>query len=164
MICVLKGESEVEKKKISPWPAAIVAFFSVIFIVNFTFLYFAVKSDDGLTDADYYRKGLLYNNKITEERMLGWNIELSFDGIPKPQGNTVKVDIKDSENRWVKDAEVMLFLKRPATNKFDSSVTLYLKDGSYSGIISIPLEGYWYMDVKAARSGKSIEKSFKVKV
>lgn len=154
----------MEKKKRSPWPIAIVAFLSVIVAVNFTFLYLAIKSDDGLSDADYYRKGLLYNEKIAQERMLGWKIDLSFAQGLKRQANIVTVNIKDSEGRPLENADVYLVLKRPATDRFDSSVALVDRDGSYTGTVSIPLEGYWYMEVRAERSGRSVEKIFKVKV
>lgn len=153
------------KKKRSFWPYAIFTGLSIVFAVNFTFLYFAVTSDDGLEDRDYYIKGLFYDKKIKTERELGWSIDFSIIGEAKADSsNRIKVRISDSKGLPLKDAAVKIILRRPASDRFDRSVGLVSGNEGYTGNIEIPLEGYWDLKVIAGKDGHEVEKTFRVRV
>lgn len=151
-------------KKISPWPLAIISFLAIVFAVNFLFLFFAIKTDDGLVDRDYYRKGLLYQTKADAEKKLGWEIGLAFQG-PLGAGLPayVKVSIVNGSGEAVKGANVVATLKRPATDRFDRPFELSADGGLYKGAVELPVSGFWDIEIKAARDGRSIERVFRVK-
>ena len=152
------------KKARSPWPYAIAAFFAVVFTVNFTFLYVAVATDDGLTDPDYYEKGLFYQARMDEQKRLGWRIALDFEGPPAAgQGNAVTVDVVDAEGRALDGAEVTVVLRRPTSDRFDRAFELEgAGRSSYTGRIEIPLPGYWDVRVRAETEGGFVEKTFRI--
>jgi nitrogen fixation protein FixH len=76
------------------WLIAIIAFLTVVFMVNSALLYVAVATDDGLVDEDYYRKGLFYDKGLEGEKALGWEIGLSFTpGASLAAPAKIRVDI-----------------------------------------------------------------------
>lgn len=153
------------KKKSSPWPIAIAASLAVVFIVNFTFLYLAVKTEDGLTDKNYYEKGLFYNSSLQDEKSLGWKIEVSFVNIPEVESsNGIMVNIRDTAGAPVGGALVKIVLKRPASDRFDRVFELVPAGSAYNGSISMPVPGWWDIEVKAKKDGKEMEKTFRIKV
>lgn len=147
----------------SPWPYAIAAFFAVVFTVNFTFLYVAVATDDGLTDPDYYEKGLFYQARMDEQERLGWRIALDFESPPVVGAeNAVAVAVVDSEGHPIDGAEVTVVLRRPTSDRYDRAFGLEGPGRSYTGLIEIPLPGYWDVRVRAEADGKFVEKTFRI--
>lgn len=152
------------KKKRSPWPFVIAGFLTVVFTVNFTMLALAIKSDDGLTDKNYYEKGLFYDSRLKTEREAGWDIELTLKkGELAGAPDMIEVGIK-SNGTPVKGASVRGVLKRPATNRFDTVFGLSEDGSSYRAEVDVLAPGYWDIEVKAEKNGKSIERVFRVKV
>ena len=152
------------EKKRSLWPYMIAGFLAVVFLVNFTMLALAIKSDDGLTDPDYYEKGLFYTSRMKAETELGWKIGFSFkDGGAPASENTVRIEVT-KDGAPVKGVAVRVVLKRPATNRFDAGFDLIESGGSYSGTVKIPSAGLWDLDVVAEKDGRSMERVFRVRV
>ncbi|MBI5642498.1 MAG: FixH family protein [Deltaproteobacteria bacterium] len=152
----------MEKKK-NYWPLAIAASLGVVFLVNFFFLYMAVKSDDGLTDKNYYEKGLLYDSQLKNRKELGWKIELSM-GSEQDSNRKIYVTVTDKEGRPLKDASVKLVLMRPATDKYDRVLNLTSAKGQYIGDIAIPLGGWWDLKISAGQGRLEMEETFRIKV
>lgn len=152
------------EKKRSLWPYLIAGFLAMVFLVNFTMLALAIKSDDGLTDADYYEKGLFYTSRMNAERELGWVVGFSFKEIPAaPSSNRVEVAItKNGEP--VEGVSVRVILKRPATSRFDAEFALREAGASYGGEVVIPSGGLWEVNIVAEKNGRSMERVFRVKV
>ncbi len=149
----------------SPWPMAIATLLGVVFIVNIIFLFLAIKTDDGLTDEDYYVKGLFYNDRLQNERMLGWDIEFSFRDTPKTDGvNGIKVDVYDRTGTVLDGATVKVVLRRPTSDRYDKVFDLFPAGPSYNGEISIPLAGFWDINVTVNKDGNGMEKTFRIKV
>ncbi len=156
---------QVMKRTTSLWPWAIATLLGVVFAANFTLLFLAVKTDDGLTDEDYYVKGLFYNDRLQNEKRLGWRIEFSFDGTPRAGGpNGVRVYVRDKGGMVLEDARVRVVLRRPATDRYDRTFDLSPAGPYYSGEIAIPLEGFWDINVTVDRGGDGMEKTFRIKV
>ncbi len=155
------------EKKRSSWPYLISGFLAVVFLVNFTMLALAIKSDDGLTDSDYYEKGLFYTSRLKTEAELGWKIGFSFKDVASPASeNTVRIDVT-KDGSPVKGVSVRVVLKRPATNRFDAGFDLIESGesgGSYSGTVVIPSAGFWDFDVVAEKDGRSMERVFRIRV
>lgn len=154
----------MEKRK-SMWPKIIIGFFGVVFTVNFFFLYVSLKSYDGLTDEDYYEKGLHYDSIKKSEESLGWNIEIKLDSSEADTtGSSVVVGITDAAGDLVSDANVVVDLRRPATSRYDRTVTLTESAASYRASIEIPMDGLWDIRVRAEKSGAALERTFRVRV
>lgn len=151
-------------EKRSFWPYLIASFLAAVFFVNLTMLALAIKSDDGLTDADYYEKGLFYTSRLKAESELGWVVSFSFkDRAEAASMNPVEVGImRDGE--FVEGVSVKVVLKRPATSRFDAEFGLKESGASYKGDLLIPSGGLWDIDVVAEKNGKSMERVFRVKV
>lgn len=154
-------------KKRSAWPLTIAVFLGVVFAVNFTLLYLALSSDDGLAEKDYYEKGLTYNSTLLNEKELGWDIELSFDGTPGARpAHSVNVRIYDRAGAGLEGAAVKVTLRRPTSDRYDRVFDLAGSGAgpSYSGAIAIPLPGIWDLRVTAGKDGHEMEKTFRIHV
>jgi len=152
------------EEKRSLWPYLIAGFLAAVFFVNLTMLALAIKSDDGLTDADYYEKGLFYTSRLKAEGELGWVVKFSFKKRASAAKELpVEVEItRDGEP--VEGVSVKVVLKRPATSRFDAEFGLRESGASYNGDLLIPSGGLWDIDVVAEKDGKSMERVFRVKV
>lgn len=153
------------EKKRSLWPYLIAGFLAVVFLVNFTMLALAIKSDDGLTDPDYYEKGLFYTSRLKSEAELGWKIGFSFTNgaSPASKNHPVRIEVT-KDGSPVKGVSVRVVLKRPATSRFDAGFDFVESGGSYSGTVVIPSAGFWDVDVVAEKDGRSMERVFRVRV
>lgn len=148
----------------SPWPKAIIAFFVVVFSANGFLIYQAISGFDGLTEENYYEKGLKYNDVIQQEKRIGWRIELSFtDDIKIGAENKAKVVIFDKSGAPVGGAKVRVVLRRPATDRFDKEFDLVPSGCAYHGTISVPVDGLWDLYVKAEKGADRMEKTFRLR-
>lgn len=154
-------------RKRSLWPLTIAAFLGVVFAANFTLLYLSVRTDDGLAEENYYEKGLMYSSMLRNEKELGWDIDLRFDGTPgvKP-ANGVNVMIYDRAGAGLDNAAVKVTLRRPTSDRYDMVFDLVRSGAgpSYSGAVTIPLPGIWDLRVTAGKDGREMEKTFRIRV
>lgn len=161
---MMKRDKEEAMKK-SPWPAAIITFFAVVFAVNFGFLYLAIATDDGLTDPDYYRKGLFYDRELRAERALGWQVGLTVEPAPgSVLKNRVRVEVTKKDGAPLEGAEVKVVFRRPATDDYDREFGLAPAGPAYSAEVTVPLEGYWDVVVVAGKDGHTMDRVFRIKV
>ncbi|HHL39224.1 MAG TPA: hypothetical protein ENJ37_01835 [Deltaproteobacteria bacterium] len=144
------------------WPVGIAAFLGVVFVVNFTFISLAVVHDDGLTDEDYYRKGLFYDDRLRSERRLGWRVALSLEGAGETAGVEVKVSRRGGGP--LEGAVVTVERRRPATDRYDELYELAGEGGLYGGVVDFPLRGLWDLKVTVEKDGEALEKTFRVEV
>jgi len=152
------------KKKRSFWPYIIAGFLAVVFLVNFTMLALAIKSDDGLTDPDYYEKGLFYTERLQAEKRLGWTMSFSFVDKPRAASpNRARVELAGG-GAAVDGATVKIVLKRPATSRFDAGFEMKHTGNAYAGEILIPSGGLWDIDVVAEKDGRTMERVFRIKI
>lgn len=153
----------METKK-SPWPRIIIAFFIVVFSADGFLIYQAISGFEGLTEENYYEKGLRYNDVIQREKRVGWRIELSFTADPKTEiANKAKVVIFDKAGAPVGGANVKVLLRRPATDSFDREFELVPSGCAYHGDISIPVNGLWDLAVKVEKGNDTTEKTFRIR-
>jgi len=72
--------------------------------------YQASTRGSGITDRDYYSKGLKYNSTLIERKAasaLGWNLTFSLDD------RSLRIRLFDKQQRPVADGEATLYLYRP---------------------------------------------------
>lgn len=146
------------------WPFAIAAFLSVVFMVNAAMLYVAISTDDGLVDEDYYRKGLFYDEGLEGEKSLGWDIGLFVTSGPStPAVALLRVEVSKAGDA-VSGASVSVVLKRPATDRHDHVLRLSPSGGAYTSEFEVPLGGLWDIEVTAGKGGRSMVKTFRIRV
>ena len=131
----------------------LIAFFGTIILANATLFYLAWKSEDGLVETDYYRKGLNYqltrDNKANSQK-LGWKVDLQT----LSKGKTTKCILNATDNnlQLIKGANIKLTFFRPTKSGFDQSLTLTeIKPGEYQSDISLPLSGLWDVIINIQR-------------
>ncbi|MBI1199237.1 MAG: ferredoxin [Phenylobacterium sp.] len=93
--------------------AGISAFFAVIFAVDGTFAYMALRTHPGEVSVTPYEDGLLYNQRITqleEQRQLGWRAAAGPLGT-----NKVLVEFRDRADAPVRGLTLTAKMERPAT-------------------------------------------------
>ena len=160
-----KGSGEAGRgQSKSRWPVIIIGSLAVVFFVNAFMLYMSLKTDDGLVNEDYYVKGLFYDEGLKGEKELGWEIGLSFTAPPSQTAPaSVRVEIS-RDGEAVKGASVAIVLKRPATDRYDRAFALSPSGGAYAAEIEVPLGGLWDIEVSAGEGGKTMTKTFRVRV
>lgn len=126
-----------------------VGFFAVVTAVDSIMIYLAVSTFGGLDEADGYRKGLKYNQRIEAEAIqskLGWTDKIAVS----ESGDKLVVTITSHDATPVEGLSVTAKVERPATNIYDRTLTLQdVGGGRYETSIADLLKGGWTVDVKA---------------
>lgn len=154
-----KTPNQTPKKSLIPW--IFVAFFSVIFIVDFSYMYVAEKTWRGLVTDDSYQKGLNYNQTIgafNQQKQLGWSSEIYYDVVASKSGN-LRVKLVDKNGHIIKDATVVANIKRPVQEGYDFSVPLVFNKSTsnYQAKINFPLIGQWAIEIVASKNSDSYQ-------
>jgi len=121
----------------------LMGFFGVMFAVNGVFTYFAVSTFNGLVTEGSYRKGLEYDKQLAAEaaqERLGWSADLAL----AERGEQLRFTLAGENGRPISGRQVRVRVGRPATDKFDRTVTLSETDpGVYTHDITLPGAGNW---------------------
>ncbi len=158
--------TEVMKKDINPkkglnWPLAIVIFFAVVFAMNSYLIYTAYKNFDGLTDENYYEKGLFYDAHRSAARKIGWSFALDFKDEPRTNTELPFVlTLRDKAGAPLSGASVVATLRRLTTDKDDDAYVLTETEAGYVGVMRIPRAGRWEVFVEAEKDGEKLVKHF----
>ncbi len=158
--------TEVMKKDINPkkglnWPLAIVIFFAVVFAMNSYLIYTAYKNFDGLTDENYYEKGLFYDAHRSAARKIGWSFALDFKDEPRTNTELPFVlTLRDKAGVPLSGASVVATLRRLTTDKDDDAYVLTETEAGYVGVMRIPRAGRWEVFVEAEKDGEKLVKHF----
>lgn len=128
-----------------------IAFFLTVTVVDSVMVYKAVSTFGGDTP-DAYRTGLLYNQRIAEERRqneLGWTETTTFDSA----NGVFSLTLKDRDGRGVNGLHVAGSIGRPATDAADHNLVLTAAgDGFYTITLPNLAEGNWDMSLLASQS------------
>lgn len=137
---------------------SMIAFFLAVVAVDGVMIYKAISTFGGDTP-DAYRTGLLYNQRIAEERRqneLGWTETITFDSAR----DSLRLTLKDRGGSGVRGLHVAGSIGRPTTDVADRSLILAAAgDGVYTIKLSNLAEGEWDVSLIAsqidARNGNS---------
>src|SRR6478609_9076666 len=106
--------------------ASLLAFFGVVFAVNFTMMGLAISTFSGLERASPYQDGLHYNSEIEAARLQdaqGWKVDARLlrdaDGVAR-----MTVDARDADGAALPGLEGTVVLERPADRREDVRGTL----------------------------------------
>jgi hypothetical protein len=128
-----------------PWPWLLMAGPFVVIIASLASAWLAVKSDDGVVAQDYYKQGLLINQRLERmapdpERLLGATIRVAADG-------EVRVRM---EGLAEAPRNLRLKLAHPATATREARVILELApDGDYVGALREQPPGRWIVTLES---------------
>ncbi len=134
---------------------AIAIFFAILFLINGIFVYYAINTFNGVETSAAYRQGLSYNQRIaseTRQKALGWKVKLDAN---RPR-QMISLFIQDKKNRPVAGLRVNAVMGRPATDKYDRSLSLHENSpGVYIGLFEGLTPGNWLVAVEAIDIHKS---------
>lgn len=127
-----------------------IAFFLTVTAVDGVMIYDALSTFGGDTP-DAYRTGLLYNQRIAEERRqdeLGWTESTNFNSAT----GVFSVTLKDRGGRGVEDLQITATVGRPATDIADHNLVLAAAGGgAYSAVVPNLAEGTWDISLVASQ-------------
>ncbi|WP_334147674.1 FixH family protein [Hyphomicrobium sp.] len=130
--------------------AGILVFFGLIVVADATLIYKAVSTFGGVDNANAYRDGLAYNERIAREAkqaQLGWSETVELLANPA----RLRISLKDAGGTVPPGLRVEATLGRPATNVSD--IALRLAEVG-PGVFEAPLEtapgtGAWIVTARA---------------
>ncbi|MCP8936986.1 FixH family protein [Alsobacter sp. SYSU M60028] len=139
--------------------AMLVAFFGVVFAVNFTMMRYAVTTFSGVERASPYQDGLAFNSELADSRRqdaMGWSVDASIergvDGVAK-----ISVQAKDAGGTALSSLAAGVVLERPADRREDRKGELALVGaGRYAGAVSDVAPGQWDLVVSLLQGGKRV--------
>lgn len=155
-------EDEKNRGLISPWAIGIICMIAVVLTANITMIVIARMTSPGLVVEDYYEKGKNYHKsveKIRAQRDLAWQTVLLMpEKMPANGLSLIKVSVKDSFERPVTGGRVELRAFRPSDASRDFYVEMKPEsEGTYAGMVTFPLPGYWDVVVTVVRGGDEFE-------
>lgn len=140
------------------YPWIFVGCFVLVVGVNATMAFFATTTFTGLATDNAYEKGRLYNHNLAMAKAqdeMGWTVETKVRPVA---GATVQADIRvsyrDKDGKPVDNLSVRANLERPTAAGFDREIALpSLGGGLYGGVVDMPLNGVWDVDIVALGEG-----------
>lgn len=138
---------------------SLLAFFGVVFAVNFTMMGLAFSTFSGVERASPYQDGLKYNNEIEAARRQdaqGWKVDARLlrdaDGAAR-----MTVDARDAEGGVISGLDGTVVLERPADRRQDLRGTLAATaPGRYAASIENVALGQWDVVVEFKRGGERV--------
>jgi len=143
-------------QKRSKIPYFFIAFFAVIFVVDFFYIYISQKTWRGVATQDAYHKGLNYNQIILatkNQQHLGWKMNIKYRNDGNKSG-VLMVDLFDKNSVVIRDAKLIVNFKRPTQEGFDFSQDLKFTNNQYRAQINFSLKGQWDFEVIASKDDK----------
>jgi nitrogen fixation protein FixH len=139
-------------------PLAFVAGFLVMLAANGIMIFVAFDSWTGLSVSDAYRKGLAYNEALSDaqaQAALGWRVEAAYRrGADGAGSGRVEVRLSAADGGSLASAEVSAVLRRPGRADLDRAQVLeWQNDGVFTADVALPTAGLWDLDVEVAKGG-----------
>lgn len=115
----------------------------------------AVDSGPQVTDADYYSKGLRYNDTLVEKRaatVLGWKISTRL------VGRTLEFHLDDKEGQPVQAAKGMLMLHLPSGTSGTTFPLMEIDPGTYRLNLTENMTGEMNARIEFERGGARLNR------
>ncbi len=130
------------------WPWLLIAGPAIVVVAGIATAVIAIRSDDGLVAADYYKRGLLINKEL-ERSQRAATMGVGAVLRAQPDGRVVVV-LSAADGAAATPAELRLRLARPTTAGMDIALTLpRAGDGSYQGRIGPVQPGRWLVTIES---------------
>jgi nitrogen fixation protein FixH len=161
-----EGTMTADVKKSGPRPSDkwipwyFVAFFIVLVSVLVPMVYLAVHTLPGTVTNNAYEQGLAYNKAIAkgvQQEALGWKGDVTLE-VAQGADTVVTYSLRDANGLPISDADVHLWLVRPAQSGMDRNMVMTAKgDGSYTASVALPAHGQWDVRISALRQGQEFQ-------
>jgi nitrogen fixation protein FixH len=126
----------------------LLGFFAVIVVADATLIYKALTTFGGVDNVNAYRDGLAYNARIAADARqsdLGWQDRLEISGDPA----RLSYSLADKDGQPVAGQRVTAKVGRPATNRFDRTLTLAeTAPGRYEAVLEGAESGTWLVEAQ----------------
>jgi nitrogen fixation protein FixH len=137
----------------------LLAFFGVVFAVNFTMMHYAVSTFSGMEDDSPYKNGLAYNTDLDAARRQnerGWKVEARHTRTA--EGDTrFAVDAKDAATASLSGLQGVMRLEWPANRALDREVELApVGAGRYEAVFGTVPKGQWDVVIELRRGGEKL--------
>ena len=131
----------------NPWIIAWIGLVVAVLIVNLIMVYFAISTNPGLVNADYYDRGQDYEQTLVSRRNRNPNWTIQAD-IPTPlrvgELETLRVFLVDKTGQPVEADAVTFHAYRSSDAARDFSLPMTREDkGRYVVKVAFPLIGVW---------------------
>jgi nitrogen fixation protein FixH len=140
----------------------ILAFFGIIFVVNGYMIYKSQSTWTGLETQDAYRRGLKYNQQLSEFRAQndrGWTMDVVHSELPD-DGLRFSATPTDEKHEAISLLDVTIELMRPTHEGMDRTIPLKeISLGVYAGETRGLAKGKWYLIVTASRKNEILYRS-----
>lgn len=142
--------------------SAFLAFFGMIFLVNGTMIYSALRTHTGLVANEPYRKGLHYNDRIAasdRQALLDW-----ADAVTLGRDGRLAVRMTAAGGRPVPSLAMRAVVGRPATNREDRAIELKeTEPGVYAATLGVLDAGGWLVSLEARADRSAAEPIFQAR-
>lgn len=129
-----------------PWPWILMTGPAIVVVAGIATAWLAVRSNDGLVEDDYYKKGLAVNQQIARDQEatgLGLSGELMLG-----TASDVRLLLNARQGGMVPDS-VILRVMHPTRAGSDQTIVLKRDaSGFYSGRFNTPLAGRWHVQIE----------------
>lgn len=129
------------------WPWILMAGPAVVVVAGFITAWLAIRSNDGLVEDDYYKRGLAVNESIHRDQRaggLGLHAELMLGG----DGREVRMFLAGHEGVTL-PAKVVVKFVHPTRAGADQNLSLEAAGGGFYGArLAEPLKGRWHVTVE----------------
>ena len=131
------------------WPWLVIFFPSAAVVAGIATVVIAVKSNDGLVEDEYYKKGLLINFSKEMDRKAG---ELGLSGYVRLDTNSGELYLLiEQENNEIDLADLQVTLKHATRSNMDQQITVQsLNNKEFRGAMESLAAGKWHVLVESA--------------
>lgn len=141
---------------------AIIAFFGLVFAVNGYFVYEALHTYTGVVSNQPYRKGLAYNERLTQDdrqHELGWTSQLAIGA-----GHVMTLRLADRNARALTGLSITARIGRPSTNRFDAVIAFVeAAPGTYEVRSQGLADGAWIADVEVRANADASDPIYRLR-
>lgn len=133
----------------------LVAFFGVMFLINFYMASEAVNTFSGQEGGDPYDTGLAYNKEIAAAKAqaaLGWKVNITR--VQDGAAQQFTTSVKDKAGKPISGLKAKMHFFFPATRKFDQEIVATpVAAGVYTGSVDLR-RGRWMVQTDLIENGK----------
>jgi nitrogen fixation protein FixH len=135
-------------------PLIFFAAFAVVFAVNGTMIYFAVRSTPALVTEKPFERGKAYNAELdaaAAQARLGWSATVALEQHAAPRSELI-ILITDRGGAPVEGLAVAARLTRPVGHAAPLDVAFVeIAPGRYVAMVVVPVPGQWQLTLLARR-------------
>ena len=123
-----------------PWPWLLMAGPFAVVVAGFVTLWLAIRSNDGLVTADYYRKGMAINQTLART---GRATALGIEAGIRVTADSLTIRLKAASPDFVPPEQLRVTVAHPTRAGLDQSEVLMRQNDHYRGKFRLPAAGHW---------------------